>query len=65
MNRAKGFEVLERKRNMNFVEADDNLALVNFSTNICGVLIKESFLWPKCNRSVLEMKLFALNLLTE
>jgi hypothetical protein len=46
-------------------EGDNNAALVNFSTIICGVLIKDSFLWLKSNRSVVQMKLFAVNLLAE
>ena len=65
MNRQRGTEAHTAKSSTCYLEEDDNLVLVNFSTTICGVLIKDSFLWLKSNRSVLQMKLFAVNLLAE
>ncbi len=38
---------------------------VKFRTILCGQLLEDAFLWPSQNRSVLEMKIFAVNLLAD
>lgn len=44
---------------------ENSLALIKFETYVAGYKIKDSFLWPRANRSVVQIKNFAVDLLSD
>ena len=57
------FESLSCRSNP--LETNQNLVLIQFSTVVAGVPISDCFLWPRHCRSGLEIKIFAVNLLSD
>lgn len=47
------------------IEQNQNLVLIQFSTEVAGHKICDSFLWPRHCRNTLEIKIFAVNLLSD
>jgi hypothetical protein len=43
----------------------NSAALIRFNTEVAGVPLSDCFLWPRACRSVLQIKLFAVELLSD
>jgi len=67
MTRSKtSFEAIPIESHSETIDiSQNNLVLIKFSTVVRGLPIEDCFLWPRSCRSVLQIKLFAVDLLSD